>query len=177
MRYNERYSFIYIVSCLEGKYKHKENNFWVRYLVKTYMTQEEMRTPVINMIFLFYRPKVRWQSCKGIHFKNVYRFKPRYGENYLLALHLRHRHREHTVCVRRSKGHDPTTKFKRIQFGLEIYLIPNLRIRQQSSDHVLLLQRSTTLCDKTRQLSLDFKHGSATSRLFRCHRWLYDLWP
>ena len=120
-------------------------NIWVRCLLETYMTQKAMRFPDIYMSLFFCRAKVRWQSCKGIHFKNVCRFKPRHGENNLLALHLRHRHREHTVCVRRSKGHDPTTKFKRIQFGLEIYLIPNLRIRQQSSDHVLLLQRSTSL--------------------------------
>ena len=116
---------------------------------------------------------MRRKSRKGVHFKNVCRPKSGYGENNLLSLHLRYRYREHTVRVRRSKGHDPTAKFKRIQFGLEIYLIPNLRKRP---DRVLLLQRPDVLCSEPRQLSLDFEQGIVvTSRL--CRDVTDGLWP
>ena len=125
---------------------------------------------ILTLKFFIHRSEVRRKSRAGIHFKNVRRSKPGYGENNLLAFHLCHRHREHSVCVRRGKGHDLTTKFKRIQFGLEIYLIPNLHIREKSSDQVLSLQRPTVFCNKTRQLSLDFEQGIVTSCLCRCHR-------
>lgn len=61
------------------------------------------------------------ERCPGssrIHPEDVRGPEPRQWQNYLLPLHVRHRHREHPLCLCCRQGHHPPVEPEGVQSGL-----------------------------------------------------------
>lgn len=58
----------------------------------------------------------------GIHSEDVCRPESRKWKNYLLPLHLCHRHGEYPICLRCCQGHNTTVKPEGVQLGLTVPL-------------------------------------------------------
>ena len=64
------------------------------------------------------RTPARCPGSSRIHPEDVRGPEPRQWQNHLLTLHLRHRHREHPLCVRCCQGHHPPVESEGVQSGL-----------------------------------------------------------
>lgn len=66
-----------------------------------------------------------------LHPQNVPRTKPEQGQEAVLTLHLRHRHRKHPLCLCGCQRHDPHSEPQGLQSGVKINTENNLKKKKR----------------------------------------------